>query len=216
VIGTARYVRFVGLLAIVIVVLITINTLLSTPASQRGVRAGRPMPPFALPLAASTVTGDPDVATHANEGSAGRVPACQERGPGILNICQIYDRGPLALAFVVAPSSCTRVLGELQAALPAFPGLQVAAVALRGSRAAAARLAASLRFPVGYDREGATLVNLYHVVVCPQVTLAYPGGVVEGRALLNTPTPRQLEGRLRALYSASIARGWKPPTSAAR
>jgi hypothetical protein len=171
---------------------------------------GKPLPPFAAPLAAGGLVGDADLATHTNAGAAGRVPACQERGTGILNICQLYQRGPVAVALVVVGSSCVRMLRELAAALPQFPGLQVAGVAVRGNRAAAARLARELPFPLGYDRDGA-IATVYEAVACPQLTLAYPGGVVAAKPLYVTPSQAALDARLRTFYRSSIARGWKAP-----
>ena len=76
-----RYGRYVGLLALVILVLITLNTIVTKPNGAKGIEPGRRMPPFAVPLVLGNVSGDADIATHASEGARGRVPACQERGP---------------------------------------------------------------------------------------------------------------------------------------
>jgi len=65
-----------------------------------------------------------------------------------------------------------------------------------------------LSLPVGIDFEGA-LATVYKVVSCPQVTFAYPGGVVQSRALLGRPSRATLRARLNALVAASRARGWR-------
>jgi hypothetical protein len=61
---------------------------------------------------------------------------------------------------------------------------------------------------VGLDRDG-SLLPLYKVATCPQVTFAYPGGVVESPALLTRPPIATLRARVRELVAASRARGWR-------
>lgn len=209
---TARYSRYVGLLAIVLLVLILINTVTTKSNGSRGIAPGSRLPAFAVPLATGTLNGDADVATRANQGRLGSVPACQERGPEILNICQLYERGPVVLVLFVNGGDCARVLDTLSAELGGFPGLQAAAVAIRGDRTALRRAVTTRgwRFPVGYDRDG-VLANLYSDIVCPQLTFAYPGGIAQGRALLREPTAPELRARLELLASQSRARGWRPP-----
>jgi hypothetical protein len=208
---TTRYAKYVGAFAVALLVLIAINTLATTPNGSRGVEPGKPLPPFAVPLATGTLNGDANIATRPNEGRAGRVPACSVRGPQVLNICALYERGPVVLVLFVNGGDCPRTLDTLARALPGFAGVQAAAVALRGNRASLRRLvvAHGWSYPVGYDHDGA-LANLYRVVACPQLTFAYAGGVVQGRPLLRTPTVAVLRARLSLLVSQSRARGWRP------
>ena len=74
----------------------------------------------------------------------------------ILNVCQLYEQGPVVLALFVDAGSCTSVLGEMQALVPEFPGVRFAAVAIRDGRAQIRRLVRSrgLTFPVGLDSDG--------------------------------------------------------------
>ena len=65
-----------------------------------------------------------------------------------------------------------------------------------------------LRLPVGVDRDG-SLLGLYKVATCPQVSFAYPGGVVQSSALLGRPPLATLRARIAALVAASRARGWR-------
>ena len=205
-----RYGRYVGVLALVILLLVTINTIVTKPIAARGVDPGRRLPPFAVPLALGNLTGDADIASRRGEGSRGRVPACSERGPQILNVCELYERGPLVLALFVNAGGCEAIVGDLNRLAPSFPGVQFAAVALRGDRAGLRRLAhgGELRVPLGQDRDG-SLLPLYKVASCPQVTFAYPGGVVQSRALLVRPGMGTLRERVRELVAASRARGWR-------
>ena len=84
------------------------------------------------------VNGDANVATHADDGAAGRVPACTVRGAQVLNVCQLYERGPVVLALFVDAGSCDGILSDMQALAPSFPGVQFAAVAIKGNRAGCA------------------------------------------------------------------------------
>jgi hypothetical protein len=207
--GYGRYVAVVGL---VLVALITLNTLLTHPRGASGITPGQPLPPFAVPLATANLQGDANIATHANDGSAGRRAACAVRGAEILNVCQLYEHEPLVLTLFVNAASCPAVLQDMQRLAPSFPGVHFAAVAIRGERAGLRRLVAAhgLTFPVGVDRDG-VLAVLYKVSSCPQLTFAYPGGIVQGRALLNRPTPAQLRERVATLVAGARVRGWKPP-----
>jgi hypothetical protein len=205
-----RYGGYVGLLAILILVLITINTLVTKPNGVKGIEPGQAMAPFAVPRASGSLKGDADTATHANEGAAGRVPACSERGAEILNVCELYEKSPVVLALFVDAGSCPAVLSDLQTLSTSFPGVRFAAVAIKGERAQVQRLISTRRltFPVGLDSDGA-LAALYKVASCPQVTFAYPGGVVQSKALLARPSPATLRARVSGLVAASRARGWK-------
>jgi hypothetical protein len=205
------YGRYVGILGVLIVVLITINTALTKPNGATGIQPGHPFAPFAVPLAQGDVNGDADVATHADEGAAGKRPACAERGAGILNICELYEQGPVVLALFVDGGSCPKILSDLQALAPSFPGVRFAGVAIKGDRAQVRKLVRTrkLSFPVGFDSDGA-LAALYKVASCPQVSFAYPGGVVQSKALLERPAPAILRARVSELVRAARARGWKP------
>jgi hypothetical protein len=204
----SRYVAVVGL---VLVGLITLNTLLTHPRGASGIAPGEAVPPFAVPLATGGLEGDANVAPRVNDGSAGRRPACTVRGPAILNVCQLYEQGPLVFALFVDADSCPAVLDDMQRLRSAFPGVRFAAVAIRGKRAALRRLivAHGLTFPVGIDRDG-ILAVLYKVSSCPQLTFAYPGGIAQGHALLMRPPLATLHARIAALLAGARAREWTP------
>ncbi len=210
---TPRYGGYVGLLALLIIGLITINTIVTKPNGVKGLAPGERVPPFAVPLALGTLEGDADTATRPNEGAAGRVPACKERGPQILNICELYEGAPVVLALFVDGGSCPDVLDDMQALAPSFPGVRFAAVALKGDRTKARKLIRThrLSLPIGIDRDGA-LAALYKVGTCPQLSFVYPGGEAQGSALLNRPSRGQLRRRLTALVSGARRRGWRGPT----
>jgi hypothetical protein len=205
-----RYGRYVGLFALLIVVLITINTLVTKPNGAKGIAAGQLVPAFAVPLVTGRLLGTADVATRPNQGAEGNVPACEERGHEILNICELYERGPVVLALFIYSGSCEAVLGDMQAIAPSFPGVAFAGVSIKGNRAALRSLLRrrGVTFPVGLDEEG-ILARFYKLATCPQVTLVLPGGVVQSAALLGQPSRATLRARVAALVAAARARGWR-------
>jgi hypothetical protein len=211
----ARYGRYVGLLALFIVALITLNTILTKPNGSKGIEVGHAVPPFAVPLVTGKLSGDADIAAGAHEGSRGAVAACQERGAEILNICQLYERGPVVLALFLDAGSCAAVLGDVQSIAGSFPSVQFAAVALKGGRSKLRRLVSShgLHIPVGEDRDG-SLLGLYKMASCPQVSFIYPGGVVQSPALLVRPAISTLRARVAQLVAASRTRGLHPAGAA--
>jgi len=180
------------------------------PNGVGGVPPGAAVPPFAVPLASSDLSGDADIATRPDQGSAGRVPACELRGPKILNVCELYEAAPLVLALFVNGGSCPQILSDMQALTVAYPSVHFAAVAIRGGRSELRKLVRSRRltFPVGIDSDGA-LAALYKVASCPQVTFALPGGVVQSHALLARPPPAVLRARVGSLLAAAYAHGWR-------
>jgi len=202
-----RYGRYVGLLALVILVLVTVNTIVTKPNGAKGIEPGHAIPAFAAPLALGTLSGDVNVATRAHEGTAGRTPACSVRGPGVLNVCALYRARPLVLALFVNASSCPDVLSQMQALTSAFPAVSFAAVAIKGERKGLLELMRKrglTRVQVGIDRDG-VLAGLYRMASCPQVSFVLPGGVVQSPALLDTPSPRVLRARVGELAAAAAA-----------
>ncbi|HMD51692.1 MAG TPA: hypothetical protein VKG62_03175 [Solirubrobacteraceae bacterium] len=207
-----RYGRYAGLLALLILALITLNTIVTKPNGASGVPPGAALPPFAVPLVLGNLSGDANVATRPDDGAAGAVPACSVRGPRILNVCELYESGPVVLALFVDGGSCAGVLSDMQALTASFPEVRFAAVSIEGSRTQLRAMVRSrgLSFPVGIDSDGA-LAALYKVASCPQVSFAYPGGVVQSRALLGPPSAAVLRTRVAQLLASSRARGWRGP-----
>src|SRR5258708_39800253 len=74
-----RYGRYVALLAIGILVLITVNTITTKPNGNTAIAPGVVVPPLAVPLATGNLSGEAAAATPSHPGGAGDVPACKER-----------------------------------------------------------------------------------------------------------------------------------------
>jgi hypothetical protein len=178
--GGQSFIWVLGVVGILAIAYITLNTLQTDAPGSRGVPAGRTLPPFAVPLALSSLEGDANIATRADSGAEGSKPACQVRGPRVLNSCQLAERGPVVLAFVATRSErCERQIDVLERVRARFPAVEFAVVAVRGDRGDVRRVVRSHRWrlPVGYDHDGA-VANLYAVAVCPTITFARRGGRV--------------------------------------
>jgi hypothetical protein len=172
---SGRYTWFLGIVALVLIVLVTLNSITSEGVRTGGPEQGDRMQPFAVPLAASDLEGDANVARSDDQGDAGERAACKVRGPKVLNVCQLYERGPVVLAlFPTEGGECRSVLRQFQRMAPRFPDVSFAAVGSRGDRD---DLGGAWRFPVGWDRDGA-VASLYGLVGCPQITFARRGGEV--------------------------------------
>jgi hypothetical protein len=178
---TPNYVWVVGVAAAVLLIVLVATTLRhGTERGARGVPDGDVVPPFAVPLALSTLDGDANLARKPGEGAAGARPACTVRGPRVLNGCALGERGPFVLAFFATRGKgCVAQLDALEQARAQVPGVQFAAIAIRGDRDGLRSVIRDhgWRFPVGYDRDGA-LANAFAVQVCPQITFARRGGRV--------------------------------------
>ena len=151
-----RYGRYVGLLALLMLALITASTQIVDQAERgQGHRTLSPlMPPFAVPLALGRRRRRRRRRDHAPmEGAAGRVPACQSAVRRSSTV-PAYERGPVVLALFVDSGSCSAIVSDLQALAPSFPGVQFAAVAIKGKRGSCVRTR-GLSLPVGVDRDGA-------------------------------------------------------------
>jgi hypothetical protein len=204
---TGKYVTVVVVIGLAVIAYVSIQG--SGGVTARGLQPGMRMPPFAAPLATGRLEGDVNVASQGDQGQAGRVPACRVRGPEILNLCQLYERGPVVLAFAIARGGrCVRQIDTVQRVARRHPGVQFAAIALGGDRDDVRRLIRTHRWrlPVGYDHDGA-LAPLYGVIVCPVITYGLPGGRVHGTTIGELGRP-QLEQRVRALEAAARRGGW--------
>ena len=181
--GVSNFTWVIGVIGVLAIAYITLNTIRTDAPGSRGVEVGKPLPPFAAPLAISKLDGDANTAGRSGEGA--RRPACTVRGPEILNSCELAERGPVVLAFLATRSQrCLRQIDVVERVRARFPGVQFAAIAVRGERAEVRQLVRrrGWRLPVGYDRDGA-VSNAYAVAVCPTITFAKNGGRVTSTSL---------------------------------
>jgi hypothetical protein len=169
--GSSRSAWIVGVAAVLALAYITFNTLGTDAPGSRGVPTGEKLPPFAVPLALSSLDGDAQVDP---------AKACRVRGPRVLNSCQLAERGPVAIAFFATKSQrCERQIDVIDRVRRRFPDIGFAAVSVRGDRDEVRRQARRRGWglPVGYDHDGA-VTNAYAVAICPTITFAARNGRV--------------------------------------
>jgi len=186
--GASRYTWFLGVVAVLLLAVVTLNAVRSEGVDTGGPGAGGRLAPFAVPLAEAPPRDDEDANVDGER-------ACRVRGEGILNICEETEQGPVAFAlFPVEAVRCRAVLDQLDRVADRVRGVRLVAVGSRGDRA---DLRGEHPYPVGWDRDGA-VASVYGLVGCPQITFAERGGrVVEStRAEL---TDAELVARLRRL-----------------
>jgi hypothetical protein len=157
--------------------LITMNTLRTEGQGGKGVHAGAQLPPFAAPLALSSLEGDANVSLQPR---GGHPSACEVRGPDVVNSCAMVERRPAVIAFFITRSErCHQQIDILDRLRARYPRVSFAAVAIRGKRddVRAAVRRRGWKLPVAWDHDGA-VANAYAVSVCPTITLARRGGRV--------------------------------------
>ena len=213
------YAWLLGIVALLAIGFVVFNGARTAGPGARGLAPGAKLPPFAAPLATAGADcdepSDPcdaNVATRAGQGAAGGRPACDVRGRTILNVCELGERGPVVLAFLATRGGdCADALDLLDRVARRHPGVQVAAVGIRGELGELRETVERRRwrFPVGWDRDG-ILANLYGVAVCPHITYARWPGRVHGTSLGDV-AERELERRIAAVVAASRRAGWAPP-----
>jgi hypothetical protein len=219
----SRYAWLLGIAAILVAGVVMINAARPADPGAIGLAAGAQLPPFAVVLATSDIVCDSDddpcdanvAASGARDhGDAGSRPACEVRGPTVLNLCELTERGPLVLGLLATrEAGCVGELDRLEALPRRHRGLQVAVVSIRGDLEELREVVRDRRwsFPVGWDRDG-VLASLYGVATCPYVAVARWRGRVQatlpGRA--GSVSDRELERRIDGAVAASRQTGWKP------
>jgi hypothetical protein len=173
--GTTRSAWVVGIVALLVLAYIAVNTL-RTSGSGTEVGAGARLPPFSVPRLTSSLDGDANVATKPGRGAgaSGRTPACAVADPRALNLCRLAAGHPLVLSFAADKDADTlRQLDAMQAVSRRLPGVRFIGVFLRGDRRQARRLARvhGWSFPLGWDRHG-DVAAVYGVKALPITVLA--------------------------------------------
>jgi hypothetical protein len=217
---THRHAWLVGILAVLVAGALAIGSTRPAGPGAGGLAAGAQAPRFAVVLATSGARCDSDddpcdanvaASGAGDQGEAGSRPACEVRGPTVLNLCELTERGPLVLGLMATrDAGCTAAFDGLAALPRRHRGLQVAVVSIRGGLGDLRDVVAGRRwsFPVGWDRDG-VLASLYGVATCPYVVaLRWRGRVAS--TLLRTSSPADLRRAADRAVAASRAAGWKP------
>jgi hypothetical protein len=210
----SRYSLFVGLAFLALVIIAFVNMVTTRNPGTLGLdeeRSYLPLPEFAVPAAAGSLEGDANIAQDDCETSqlpcpAGdrRTPACHVRGPGVIRVCDFFDR-PLVLSFwFTRGGDCEGQQDVVNAVYGRYRGrVNFLSLDVRDDRGTVRDLIRDRgwRMPVGYDHDGA-VSNIYRVGGCPSFVFAYPGVLLE-RATIGELSVFQLDREVRRLLRAS-------------
>jgi hypothetical protein len=175
-----KYAWVVGIVMLMgLGVLLFAETLPNQGKGLRGPEPGQRLPAFAAIAAAGDKDGDANVCQRepCNK-NAGKVPACDVRGSGIVTVCP-SERGALVMTFVVTRGTdCEPQVDRVERIMGEFPDVRFVTVLSGDTKDEAKNLAIARRWrePVAVDEDG-SLVNLYGVGVCPITVFARNGRV---------------------------------------
>jgi hypothetical protein len=195
------YMWVVGVAGVIAIAVVAINSLPNAGRGSSGPIAGRPIPKFAAPAVAGTLTGDPNVKQSKNDaGAPNDTPACDVSVKGALRICD-YTSKPLVITFIVpGAKDCEAYMDRLQRARSRFPGVNFVGVVSGAGEDRVRRLAADhhWNFPIAIDRNLAVF-NTYRISLCATSVFAYRGGIVRASKVeAQRYTDAQLDAAIRA------------------
>jgi len=188
------YSLLVGAAFIALIVFALLNTVRTQEGGLLGAGEDRGIaaPQFAVPAALGTLEGDANVyqddcASSELPCSAEdrRTPACEVRGPGVIRVCDLFDR-PLVISFWFSRGGdCLPSQDLVDRVASRYRGrVNFLSVDIRDDRDQVQEVIRERgwRIPVGYDADGA-VSNIYRVGVCPTVAFLYPGGIIRGASV---------------------------------
>jgi hypothetical protein len=216
---SARYPVFVGIAFVVLIAYATYSTITNDDDGLLGAEEGergRALAEFAVPDVRGGVEGDANVfqddcetAENPCPEDAQRTPACRIDVPGVLRVCDYFDR-PLAISFwFTGGADCLAEQDAFDAAARRFAGeVNFLSINVRDDIDEVRQIVAERGWevPVGWDRDGA-VSNIYRVGLCPTLALAYPGGVLQSAEIgTDAFTDAALTESLEALVAESARR----------
>jgi hypothetical protein len=208
------YSTAVGLIFLVLIVVVTLNTISDGGEGILGlheVSTDEPLPQFAVPVADSDLEGDANVAQDNCESDQlpcppdqRRTPACKVQGPDVIRVCDFFDR-PLVISFWFSQGGdCEDQQDVVSRVSQRYRGrVGFLSIDVRDSRDDVRDLVRERRWrmPVGYDHDGAAS-TLYRVGGCPTFVYAYPGGILQSASIGELDTA-QLSAKVDSLLAAT-------------
>ncbi|MGZ5336450.1 MAG: TlpA family protein disulfide reductase [Solirubrobacterales bacterium] len=211
------YMVAVGLAFVALVVFAGINTIRTNEGGVLGVAdtgAGTALGEFAIPDARSELTGDANIAqddckssTHPCPADERRTPACQVKGEGVIDACDLFDKPSVLSFWFTRGGDCEAQEDVFETAYRRYSGqVNFLAVNVRDPRDTVRDLITERGWthPVGLDSDGA-LSNLYRIGGCPTFLYVYPGGILQNTSI-GELAPPALGGRIEKLIAASQRR----------
>jgi hypothetical protein len=214
----SRYTAVIGVLFLLILIAAGINAFSNRGSGARGlVGEDRyvPLPEFAIADARGSRKGDANIAQDDCETSQlpcpadrRRKPACQVRGRGIINACDLFDR-PLVISFWFTRGApgCVPQQDVVDRVASRYRGrVNFLSLDVRDSRDKVRSLIdeRGWRMLVGLDPDGA-VSNVYRISVCPEFVYAFPGGILHD-ATIGELDEAGLSRRVEKLVAASRRR----------
>jgi thiol-disulfide isomerase/thioredoxin len=208
------YSTVVGLLFLAVVVFGTLSTIGNRDQGILGlneVSTDEPLAEFAVPVAASDLEGDANVAQDDCESDQlpcpadrRRMPACGVRLPDAIRVCDYFDR-PLVISFWFSRGGdCEDQQDVVSEMSRRYRGrVHFLSIDVRDSRDSVRDLVRERgwRMPVGYDHDGA-VSTLYRVGGCPSFVYSYPGGILESASIGELDRP-ELAAKVDTLLAAT-------------
>jgi hypothetical protein len=197
-----KYAWLVGILALMgLSVLLFTTTLPNSGEGLRGPEPGSWLKAFAAPSARGNLEGEPNVCQRKKDcnKTSGNTPACEVRGEGVINVCELRRR-PLILTFVFdRGADCLPQVDRTERVRDDVQGVGFATVFFsHKDRDELRRIVEGRRWkqPVAVD-DGA-VANVYGVGGCPTTVFARAGGKVLETKLGNL-TERELRDEAQRL-----------------
>jgi hypothetical protein len=189
------YSTVVGLLFLAVVVIGTVSTIGGSDQGVLGldeVTTDEPLAGFAVPVAASDLEGDANIAQDDCETDqlpcppdSRRTPACRVRLADAIRVCDYFGL-PLVLSFWFSRGGdCEDQQDVVSDVSRRYRGrVNFLSIDVRDDRDEVRDLVRERgwRMPVGYDHDGA-VSTLYRVGGCPTFIYAYPGGILESASI---------------------------------
>lgn len=175
-----RYTWVVGVAALIVIIVVAVNSLPNAGRGYRGPQEGKQLPLFAAPDVNGALDGDANVKQDGGDEDAGNeTPACSVELEDVITACELFEDKPLVLALAVPSPDCERQLEAMERLSDEHPGVQFAAVVSGRSKESAEELVerAGVTFPVAVDRDLAVF-NLYRVAYC-STAVADRGGTLQ-------------------------------------
>jgi hypothetical protein len=209
------YSTVVGLLFLALIIVVTIHTITHSGPGILGLdraTTDQPLAEFAVPVAASNLEGDANLAQDdcgSNQlpcpADQRRTPACRVQLPHVIRVCDYFNR-PLVLSFwfTRGGNNCENQQDVVSEVSRRYRGrVNFLSIDVRDSRNSVRDLVRERRWrmPVGYDHDGA-LASLYRVGGCPTFVYAYPGGILESVSI-GVLDPSELSAKVEALLAAT-------------
>jgi hypothetical protein len=192
------YTWVVGVAAVILIAVVSLNTLDEPGEGNSGPTIGEPIPRFAAPSAQADLDIDANINQTASDPAPGDTAACAVRVEGALRSCD-YTNKPLVLTFIVPTAECEAFVDRLERLRERFPRVNFLTV-ISGPRGQAVKAARDhgWREPVAVDQSGVVLTR-YRLGLCVNLVLAKKGGIVRAvRTEAQNLTDAQLIAQIRA------------------